>query len=82
MARPFKQMIGREFEIEDSGNEYIVHCRYVCPYCNAIASDYFTISKDNKEGEDLVKHGSFFENLECDSCGKRSDVRFHASMRR
>lgn len=76
-----KQMIGKSYEMEDDGSEYIVRCSYVCPYCHESTKDYFTIDKDDEETVDLVRNKAFFEKLECDSCGKTADVRFYASMR-
>ena len=74
MARPYKQMAGISYHtIYQSDRSIKVECTYLCPYCNQYADDFFEV------GEDLssqLEMGGFFENLQCNHCGKRTDVRF------
>lgn len=77
MARPHKQMPGRTYQIfYNDNNSLIVHCTYMCPYCMQNASASFEANTDAK---DILERGGFFQPLQCDLCGKVSDVRFWQS---
>ncbi len=79
MARPYKQMPGRTYQIFRQGNNsLIVNCTYLCPYCNQNTTASFEVNSDDA---DLIERGGFFEALHCDLCGKVTDVRFFQSNR-
>ena len=79
MAR-HKQMPGRIYEIIQKDNkEAIVKCTYLCPYCNQETTDTITVPAD---GFGMLETGGFFEPLDCEHCGKTTDVRFYKGNRR
>ena len=80
MARPHKQIPGRTYHINYHGDgSATIECSYLCPYCNQDTTSSFEISADLTA---QAEQGAFFEPLQCDLCGKITDVRFWKSSKR
>ena len=77
MARPHQSITGRTYQIRYHGDRSVtVNCTYLCPYCKQVTNASF---EANGDAVDIIERGGFFEPLQCDLCGKVSDVRFYSN---
>ena len=75
-----KQIPGRSFRIIYREEDAIGEFTYLCPYCNEMTLVRKVYSKD-KSVYDILESGLFYEPLDCENCGKTTDVRFLPNMR-